>query len=314
MPKRIIRFLTLALLLWGLPGRAAAQETRYEFAQVHMGMEVRLVLYARDPALARRAAGAAYRLMATLEDIMSDYRDESEVRRLAASAVRRPVSRELAAVLGHALELAEQSNGAFDPTVGPVVKLWRQARATGRRPDTAELRRAERLVGWRKVHLDTVALAIWFDTTGIQLDLGGIAKGYILDRALAELRAEGVESALLIAGGDVVAGDPPPGQLGWRIAVDGAGPQVTEKAQALANAAMATSGPEAQFVWIDGIRYSHVVDPRTGVALTDGWRAYVIAPAGVTADGLATALTVLDEAGRGKLLTRYPGVLAEVVR
>ena len=126
----------------------------------------------------------------------------------------------------------------------------------------------------------------------MRLDLGGIAKGYILQQALGAMVPLGVTQALVEAGGDIVVGDAPPGRDGWRIDVAGSDAVFAARAARLTNAALATSGPTAQFVEIDGVRYSHVVDPRTGMGLTNGVTARVIARDGATADALATALTV----------------------
>jgi thiamine biosynthesis lipoprotein len=298
---------------------ALQQDVRREYAELHLGVTVRIVLYAPDDGAARAAARAAYARIAELEDIMSDYRPQSEVRRLA----ERPhtpvgVSEPLFTVLTRALELARRSDGAFDPTVGPFVELWRRARRTGRLPSRAELDSAARRVGWRKVRTDSASRSIRLDASGMRLDLGGIAKGYILDEALLLLRRHGVTRALLQAGGDIVAGDPPPqadaapGHAGWRVDVPGAGAAVRERAAALANAAVAVSGDAEQFVIVDGVRYSHVIDPRTGLGLTNRRQATVVADDGITADGLATALTVLDAARAAELLRAYPGVIADV--
>ena len=146
------------------------------------------------------------------------------------------------------------------------------------------------------------------------LDLGGIAKGYILDQALLVLGRHGVTRALIQAGGDIVVGDPPPGRAGWRVAVPGGGEAVRGRAGALAHAALSLSGDTEQYVIVAGVRYSHVVDPRTGVGLTSRRQAAVVAEDGLTADGLATALTVLDDARGAELLHAYPGVVAEVRR
>jgi thiamine biosynthesis lipoprotein len=284
------------------------QEMRREYVELHMGMAVRIVVYASGDTTARRAARAAYARIAALEDVMSDYRPESELRRLATRVGEPvPVSEPLFAVLARALELARLSDGAFDPTVGPFVALWRAARRSGRLPERAALDSAAARVGWRKVHLDSATHAVRLDAAGMHIDLGGIAKGYVLDQARAELARQGVTRALIEAGGDISVGDPPPGRAGWRIAGTPGGASV-------ANAAVSTSGDSEQFVIIHGIRYSHVVDPHTGLGLTNRRRATVVAPDGATADGLATALTVLDEALGATLLAAFPGVVAEVRR
>ena len=278
-----------------------------------MGVATRLVLYARDDATARAAARAAFARIAALEDKMSDWRPESESRRLERRAgAWVPVSRELFAVLARAVEVARASDGAFDPTVGPLVAVWREARRTRRLPAPATLDSARARVGWRKLALDPARRRVRLDAPGMRLDLGGVAKGWILDDALGVLRARGVTRALLEAGGDIVVGDAPPGRAGWEIDTPGASAEVARRAGALVRGAVATSGPAAQLVEIDGVRYSHVVDPRTGVPLTSARQATVVARAGATADALATALTVLDPRAGEALLARFPGVIASV--
>lgn len=307
-----VRLLVLpcAVLACAWPSRA--HFVRREYVELHMGVGVRIVLYAPDDGAARRAARAAYDRIAALEDIMSDYRPQSEVRRLAERAGEAvPVSEHLFTVLARALDLSRRSNGAFDPTVGPFVELWRAARRTGRLPAPAELDAARARVGWEKVRLDSAARTVRLEASGMRLDLGGIAKGYILDQALAELRRNGMTRALLEAGGDIVVGDAPPGHPGWRVTVPGGGPAIAARAEALAHAALATSGDTEQFVVVDGVRYSHVVDPRTGLGVTGRRQATVVASDGLTADGLATALVLLDDSATAALLREFPAVVAE---
>ncbi|MGH7447209.1 MAG: FAD:protein FMN transferase, partial [Longimicrobiales bacterium] len=166
--------------------------------------------------------------------------------------------------------------------------------------------------GWTKITLDRARRAASLAPSGVRLDLGGIAKGFILQDALAVLRSHGTARALLEAGGDIVAGDAPPGRTGWRIETPRADSTVAARAAALVNAAVATSGPTAQFVMIDGIRYSHVVDPRTGIGLTHDVHATVIARDAALADALATALTVIGPESAAGLLAQFPDVIASV--
>jgi FAD:protein FMN transferase len=286
-----------------------------EFSQVHMGMPVRLVLHAASPDAAPLAAGAAFERIAALDRMMSDYRDDSELRRLDARPLEWiPVSEELFAVLTRAVEIAEATGGAFDPTVAPLVALWRDARKSGRLPERSRLEAARALVGWRDIHFDSSRRAIRLGRAGMRLDLGGIAKGYILQEALRTLRAHGVASALLEAGGDIVVGDAPPGRPGWRIETPSVDPAFGDRAAKLCNAALATSGPTAQFVEIDGVKYSHVIDPRTGLGVTNHVVARVIAEDGATADALATALTVVGPKGAGAILRRFPDVRIDLRR
>ncbi len=280
-----------------------------------MGMPVRIVLYAPDEAAAVRAASAAFARIASLDRAMSDYRPDSEVRDLSRlSPAPVIVSPDVFRVVCRAIAIARDTDGAFDPTVAPLVALWRDARTTGRLPARAAIDAARALTSWRRVELDAARSSIRLPDPGMRIDLGGIAKGYILQAALTTLRGAGYGAALLEAGGDTVAGDAPPGQAGWRIA--GNDPDAEKDTRRLfrrgseliARAALATSGPAAQFVEIDGVRYSHVVDPRTGWALTSSVTAHVVAADGATADALATAATVAGARGLDAIRARFPAV------
>ncbi len=269
-----------------------------------MGTEARIVVYASDSSVAAAAATAAFARIAEIDRDLSDYRVDGTVARIAAAPAGHAVavSRDLAVVLSHALTLAAQTDGAFDPAAGAVVRLWREARRSGALPDPVRVRVARAHGGWRNVAVDTVARTVRPAVAGLWLDLGAIAKGWAADEALAVLRTNGVDRALLELGGEIVAGEPPPGADGWRVAVGSAAQDTT----LLARGALSTSGPAEQFVEIDGVRYSHVLDPRTGVSLTNGRSATVHAPSGWLADALATAATVLDSAGLDRLARAYP--------
>ena len=238
--------------------------------------------------------------------MMSDYRPDSEVSRLPESRGWVAVSPDLFAVLSKALEVSRASDGAFDPTIGPLTTLWREARRTRALPAATALEDARQDVSWRFIELDASRRTVRLTRPGMRLDLGGIAKGYILQEALAVLVDRGTPAALLEAGGDIVAGDAPPGLTGWHIDVPYGDAAFQARARRLVRAALATSGPTFQFVEIDGVRYSHVVDPRTGRALTSPRVVGVIARDGATADALATAFGVLDEAGAAKLAAAFP--------
>jgi thiamine biosynthesis lipoprotein len=296
----------------GIDARGQRPDVPHEFTQVHMGMPVRLRFYApADRAAA--AARAALDRIAALDAILSDYRDDSELRRLGARAgVWVVVSPELFAVLSRALEISRATGGAFDPTVGPLVVLWREARANRRLPDRPALEAARARVGWTHVQVDRSRRAVRLDRGDMRLDLGGIAKGYILQQAVAALARAGVTRALVEAGGDIAVGDAPPDRDGWRIDVPGAEAAFASRAARLTNASLATSGPTAQFVEIDGVRYSHVIDPRTGLGLTTHVTARVIAADGATADALATALTIVGAAEVPRIHARFSGTFVSV--
>ncbi len=299
--------LLLAAVTFGFSGewaarRAAAQPAslRFEFSQAHMGTQFRIVLYASDAATATRVSNAAFNRIAELDNIMSDYNPSSELMLLCQRAGGRPVqvSEDLFYVLEKSQELAKRSDGAFDITVGPVVQLWRRARRRREMPDRERLAHALELVGYEKLRLDPKARTAQLLKPGMLLDLGGIAKGYAADEALAVLKRHGIRSALVAAGGDIAVSSPPPdkeGQQGWTIGI--APLEAPDKPPtryiSLRDAGVSTSGDAEQHVEIGGIRYSHIVNPKTGLALTGHSSVTVLAPDGITADGMATTVSVL---------------------
>lgn len=305
--------LLLSLCMWPVAPDAAAGAQRYEYVQIHMGMPVRMALYAGGEATARSAAAAGFARIAQLDAMMSDYRAESDVRRLDGTTGWVRVSAELFAVIACARDLARASRGAFDPTVGPLVTLWREARATRRLPARPSIQAARRLVGWQSLQLDEARSAVRFTRPGMRLDLGGIAKGFIAQQALDALRDAGIPSALIEAGGDIVVSGAPPGRPGWHIDAPGAAAALASRAARLTNSALATSGPTVQSVELEGTRYSHVVDPRTGLGITNDRLAYVIARDAMIADALATTLTIVTADERRTLLQHFPGVVISIV-
>ena len=277
---------------------AAQPPARYDLRRVRMGVVFTLSVYAPDEATASTAADAAFARLKDLNATLSDYDPESELSRLTRDAtpgVPVPVSRDLLEVLTRAQHYAELSGGAFDPTVGPVVRLWRHARRTRQVPPPEQLRNAVAAVGWRHLTIDPAGSTVTLDRRGLRLDVGGIAKGYACDAALAVLKEHGLPQALIEAGGDLAIGDPPPGKPGWTIGIAAlATPDAPPtRTVTLSNCGIATSGDAYQFLEIDGVRYSHLVDPTTGLGLTKTASVTVIAPDGTAADALASAVSVL---------------------
>ena len=298
-------------IVTGLCSAAFAESrslSRYEYTQLHMGVQVKIILYAESEQKALNAARAAYRRFGELDAMMSDYRADSELNELCEKAVNRPVevSTDLFTVLWRAQEVAERSRGAFDVTVGNLVQLWRRARKTGVFPSEAERKAALALTGWQKMMLDPMKRTVRLAVTGMRLDVGGIAKGYADDCALEVLRHHGIHSALVSAGGDIVVSDAPPGEKGWRIEIENPALDAPKYIM-LANKAISTSGDKFQFVEFGGKRYSHVVDPKTGLGLTEHWTGTVLANDGLTSDSLSTAVTVLGAAAAAVLLKSYRG-------
>ncbi len=292
-----------------IPGRG--ELTRFEFTHVHMGTEFKIVLYAPDADLALRASNAAFDRIATLDAIMSDYRSGSELMRLCQHAGGPPmhVSDDLFRVMWQAQELAHRSGGAFDITVGPVVRLWRQARARHQLPDPERRAEALKLVGYQNLRLNQRGKTAQLMKAGMLLDLGGIAKGYAADEAIAVLKAHGIASALVAGAGDIAVGAPPPGREGWVIGIEPLDPQekTADRFFLLHDGAVSTSGDSGQHLEIAGVRYSHIVNPKTGIGLTGHSSVTVVAPNGITSDSLATAMSVLGPKQGLDLVKSYPG-------
>ena len=293
--------LLLSTLLIALTGQAE----RYEFSRPLMGMAFRIIVHSEDEAKAKRASKAAFDRVAVLNQIMSDYEPNSELNKLsdlAGSGQVVPVSPELFHVLDRAQALAVLTGGAFDVTAGASIQLWRQARRVKRLPSQYALDKALKTIGFRTLKLDAEKRTAKLTQTGTRLDLGGIAKGYALDEAITVLKKHGLPRALVSAGGDIVVADAPPGKAGWRVALIGLEEDAKPEILRLANGAVATSGDLYQFLEVDGTRYSHIVDPRSGSALTEQRLVHVLALDAMSADSLSTAISVLGPKGGLRLV------------
>ena len=267
---------------------------RYEASEPHMGTLVQIALYADTPDQAQQAFVAGFARIAQLNRILSDYDPESELSRVCEADTR--LSRELLTVLNHGQKLAEETKGAFDITVGPITRLWRMARREKQLPSKAQIAEALNRSGFRK--LKVRSWQIGCTVPGMKLDAGGVAKGFAGDEALVAMRKAGVTSAMVAISGDIVLGDAPPEKPGWRV-------QVLGQTLTLSNAAVSTSGDEFQFIELGGTRYSHIVDPRTGMALRNSHAVGVVAKKGIDADSIATAVSVAGPAIAKKLSARH---------
>jgi thiamine biosynthesis lipoprotein len=302
----------------GAGPETVAKPQRFEFAETHMGSEFKIILYTADESIARSASRAALARIAALDATLSDYQPESELMRLCGQAGGPPVAvgADLFDVLEKSRAMSERSGGAFEVTVGPVVRLWRRARRDRKMPDPELLAKARALVGSDQVRLDPRARTVQLLKPGMKLDLGGIAKGYACDQALAVLTRAGISSALVAGAGDIVVSGPPPGAPGWTIgigplAAPGSPPQRFLRVK---NAAVSTSGDAERFVEIDGRRYAHIVDPKTGLGVVDRSSVTVVARDGTTADSLATAVYVLGPERGLTLVEDTPGAAAQIER
>lgn len=315
MPLCSRSVLVVALSL--LPSMARARPLnlplrRFEYSLPRMGTIFRIEMYAPDSAQASKAAEAAFARAEDLEQIMSDYRPGSELMQLALHGCISPfpVSSDLYAVLAKSLWVSELSHGRFDVTIGPLVKLWRSAPKAGRLPDARQIAQAKSLVNYRDIVMDPANHTVFLKHAGISLDLGAIGKGYAADQMLAVLASQGTPRAMVIAGGEVVTGDPPPGQAGWMVGIDTAESASRKPACSvlLSHGAVSTSGDEHQYFIAGGHRYSHVINPESGWPLEGESSTTVVAKDSTTADGLCTALSLIPVADGMRVAESLPGV------
>ena len=276
-----------------------------------MGIVVRIEAYVPENINPARAFRTAFDRVGDLARKLSSYRDDSEVREVERKAWRShvPVSDDLAAVLGRALELARQSEGAFDPTLGRVTRLVRAQGRGQTRPEPAALQDAWKLKGWQQVELDQASRTVFLGLRGLQIDLGGAAKGFIADEALRSLRQAGISRALVSVAGDIAAGAPPPGTDGWSVAIDQTGERGEIEVQLqLRHQAVSTSGGRERYFLAGDQKCSHVLAGDDARCVDVSTAASVVASSGLEADGLATALVALGRGRSAALLSRYPHV------
>jgi thiamine biosynthesis lipoprotein len=262
-----------------------------------MGTTFRIVLYAKDETTAKKAAKAAFARVAELNAIMSDYQPTSELMKLCerAGGPAVEVSPDLFAILQKSEEISKLTDGALDVSISPVVRLWRKARRSRELPKAEDIKKALALVDYRNVKLDAKNRTVQLMLMSMLLDLGGIAKGYAADAALAVLRQHGITRALVAAGGDLAVSDPPPDAAGWKVGIaplkdPGAAPT---HYLSLKNAGVSTAGDSEQAVEIDGKRYSHIIDPKTGYGIVGRRSVTVVASNATTADGFDTPICVM---------------------
>jgi len=295
-------FCIVLLAFWGVnatfPAPPAESELKkYVFEEIHMATRFRLVLFAPGEAIAKKAAKEAFAKIAELDRMMTDYKEDSELMQLCAKSGGSPVkvSEDLFKVFAQAQEVAKKTDGAYDISISPVVKLWRRARRSRELPPAEQLKKAMALVDFRQIVLNANDRTVQLLVRGMLLDLGSIAKGYTGDVALEILAKHGIQRALVVCGGDVVAGDPPPGEKGWRV---GIAPLKNPEAEAshylsIANAGVSTAGDAEQAAIIDGKRYSHIIDPKTGIGLQGRRSVTIVSRRGLVADAWDTAICVL---------------------
>ena len=296
-----------------LAGGIRAEERRFVFERPLMGTRFAVTCHGRDEAAARAAADEAFGEAEKINAVASDYLADSELARLPAGGQAVELSPLLAELLEVSLATAARCDGAFDPTLGPLTKLWRESRRTRRLPTDEERGRALASCGWRDAVFDREARTLWLKKPGMRLDLGGIAKGFAADRMFEVMKSHGLARTCIAAGGDLRLGDPPPGKAGWRVGLKTFDREKPEEVVELSNCAVSTSGDLHQFVEIGGKRYSHIVNPRTGLGLTERVAVSVIAPTATASDALATACCVAG-AEQAEALGMKGGATRVIVR
>lgn len=261
-----------------------------------MGTMVSVRIDGAAPAEAAEHLTAAFAAIAAVDARFSSYQPDSELSQLNAAAADTPqaVSVEMAALLTESMAWGERSQGAFDCTVGPLVRAWGFFKREGRIPAAKELAAAQAVSGWSHLQFDAALRSLRFDVPGVELDFGAIGKGYAVDQAIAALRARGVRNALVDAGGNFAAIGTPAQREHWRIGIR----DPLQRDALLADldfgdAGIATSGGYENYFEADGKRYVHIFDPRTGYPVVGMLSATVIAPTATAADALSTATFVL---------------------
>lgn len=295
--------MTLLLLLLifqnSSPEQAHAPTTkqqRYEYEEPHMGTLFRFQLYAGDKATADRTAAAGFARVKYLNTLLSDYQTDTELMKLCKKSGQGTVtvSQELFDILQESQKWSVRSEGLFDVSIGPLVQLWRRARRTRELPKPDAIEAARKLVDYRAIQLDAAKRQVSLNKPNMRLDLGGIAKGYTADEVLKVFKQHGIESACVAAGGDVCVSRRPPGADGWVIALaplEKTGSVTTRLI--LENQAVSTAGDIEQFVEINGTRYSHIVDPKTGLGLVGRMSCTVVSSRGTDSDGADTAICIM---------------------
>jgi thiamine biosynthesis lipoprotein len=273
-----------------------SQSKKYTFSQPKMGSPLNITLYANDSLKVNQIATEAYKIADSLNLIYSDYLENSELNLLSKKSGTNTftkVSPALWDILNLSIKASKQSEGAYDITVGSIVKLWRKARKEKVFPEKDILKNAIQSIGYQYIVLDSLTHSVRLINANTQLDLGGIAKGYVAQAIVDFCKNKGIEKVLVDAGGDLAMATQ--SNKTWKIGITiPNSEELISRYLVLQNQAVATSGNMYQYVEINGKKYSHIVNPQTGLGLTHQRNVTVIAPDGATADWLATACSVLS--------------------
>jgi len=288
-----------------------------------MGTLARVVAVAPDMRTAKQSIKAAFAEINKVDKLMSDYKSESEISQVNRDAFRQAVkiSKSTYEVLQKAVEFSRLSGGAFDVTVGPLVQLWRLAAEANSVPTDTQLEQARSKVGYEKLILDANQTSVRFAVDGMKLDLGGIAKGYAIDKAVEAMQKCGALGAMVDIGGDIRCfGTPSRGKKEWLIGLqdpnEAKEPISTGKpllVLKLKNAAIATSGNYRRFSLVKGKKYSHIINRKSGTATESLSSVTIIAKRALDADALATAVSVMGSEKGLALIEKIPNTEAILI-
>jgi thiamine biosynthesis lipoprotein len=281
------------LVLFLAAAAAAQAETlRLEKSADAMGSTFSVALYGDDRIRMEAAADAALDEVRRLDDLLSNYKPASEWSQVNQSAAAKPVrvSDELFRLLGACWQYSRESEGAFDITVGSLMKVWGFYKGSGHLPHKPEIQAALTKVGYRHMHLDAAAQTVWFDRPGVEMDPGGIGKGYAVDRMVEVLRKMGVRSAFVAGSGSSIygIGTPPEEPRGWAVKIKD--PWDSSKTLAdvwLKDMSMSTSGSYEKFFRAEGRIYAHIMDPRTGYPAQGTVSVSVVTPRTIDSEAWA---------------------------
>ncbi|MEO0414736.1 MAG: FAD:protein FMN transferase [Verrucomicrobiota bacterium] len=283
----------------------------HTFTSAHMGTQFTIKIWAKTGGKPETAAQEAFDRIDQLEKICSDYDPQSELSLLSQAPAGKaiPLSEDLWSLFLDSEKLYQLSGGDFDITLGPMIDLWRRAKKNQRLPNSAQLTSAKNRSGFQHLSLNHQKKTVTKSVDGMRLDLGGIAKGYAADAALKILTDNGFPHSLVAASGDIALGDPPPGKDGWTVGLDTLElSSITDKTLTLSQAAISTSGDTRQFIIIDDQRYSHIVDPETGLGLVERLSVSIRAPSATISDSYATAVSIMGVEQGLALIEKTPGV------
>ena len=303
---------TIALLVFSTP-LLQAQTRKFSYSEMKMGSPFNLIIVSTDSIKAKHLAQKSFQLVDSLSHIFSNYDSSSELSKINTSAGLLPYK--MSATMLDLVQKSQyayiQSKGAYDISIGTLSSLWRNARKTKLFPEASTVLATKKLVGLGQVKINKRLGTIFLPVSSMQLDFGGIAKGYIAQRVIDYLKTSGIQQALADAGGDIVMSGAPLNQKGWLVGVNV--PETTDdllnKKLQLSNCSVATSGDVYQYIEKNGVKYSHIINPITGYGVTNLRNVTIIAKTGATADWLATACSILPIKEAKKLAISHQAAL-----